>query len=93
MKIDKTKLISEKTKYSDLVNPSIDMKMKLKLNMGFLSFKSSKKTYPVKLVHKKMDIKNNENAMRKLLLKKPFFQDNPQLVEFAKKIRIKDGVM
>lgn len=31
--------------------------------------------------------------MKKLLLKKPYFQDNPQLVEFAKKIRIRDGQM
>ena len=41
-------MISAKTEWSNVVNPKIDMKMKLKMNNGFTTFKDSKKVQPLK---------------------------------------------
>jgi hypothetical protein len=43
LSIDKTKKVPAKTEWTNIVNPKIDMKLKLKMNNGFTSFKDSKK--------------------------------------------------
>lgn len=62
-KFKKKNLIQEKTRFTRMIKPSIDMKVKMKLNMGFLAFKAAKKTFPVKMGYKKEDISNMDAQM------------------------------
>ena len=50
------------------MNPKIDIKMKLKMNNGFTTFKDSKKVQPLKFEFKNAD--GNSINLRKKLMKK-----------------------
>lgn len=51
------------------------------MNNGFTTFKDSKKVQPLKFEFKNAD--GNSINLRKKLMKKAIFQENPQLLEFA----------
>eukprot|EP00347_Sterkiella_histriomuscorum_P007982 403346822 len=63
-------------------SPQIDITEKLKVNMGFVSFKKAKNLSPVKFQYKQTDKHESLNANHK------YFKQNPQLSEFMKVIRI-----
>jgi serine kinase of HPr protein (carbohydrate metabolism regulator) len=62
------------------------MKNKLKLSVGYLSFKATKKIVPMSLQYKKFEKDQSPNAMKKQLMKNRFFKENPHLVVFARKL-------
>lgn len=82
LSIDKTKKVPAKTEWTNIVNPKIDMKLKLKMNNGFTSFKDSKKIQPIKFEYRNYEQGAN---IKKKLMKKAFFMENPHLIEFAAK--------
>ena len=77
-------LIPERTQYTKTVRPNIDMKVKLKLNIGYDSFMKNKKAFPCKFQYKKFE-KDEAGTNNKLLMKNWYFKENPHLIEFAKK--------
>ncbi len=58
--------------------------MKLKMNNGFTTFKDSKRIQPLKFEFKHHESGGKVN-LRKKMMKKTLFMDNPDLIEFANK--------
>lgn len=65
-------IIPQKTKWTDALHPKLDIKIKLKMNNGFQTFKQSKKIQPIKFIYKNFETDephvNNEHGTHKLEL-------------------------
>lgn len=77
--------IQEKTPYSNILNPQVSMKIKLKMNNGCIAFKNCKKIIPFKFSFKKQETEKQYSRHMKQLQKNEFFKENPHLMEFARK--------
>lgn len=53
--LDIDEIIPQKTMWTDALHPKLDIKIKLKMNNGFQTFKQSKKIQPIKFIYKNFE--------------------------------------